>query len=61
MAVYDRVTVLFIVCGGSALQENITFHQISSLLRQSFIGVNRPDLGGTVPLLGCSSRCPALH
>ena len=25
------------------------------------IGVNRPDLGGTVPLLGYSSRCPALH
>ena len=25
------------------------------------IGVNRPDLGGTVPLLGYSSRCPTLH
>ena len=25
------------------------------------IGVNRTDLGGTVPLLGYSSRCPALH
>ena len=25
------------------------------------IGVNRPDLGGTVLLLGYSSRCPALH
>ena len=25
------------------------------------IGFNRSDLGGTVPLLGYSSRCPALH
>ena len=25
------------------------------------IGVNRPDLGGTVPLLGCSSHCPAIY
>ena len=24
------------------------------------IGVNRPDLGGTVPLFGALSRCPAL-
>ena len=27
----------------------------------NYIGVNRTDLGGTVPLLGYSSRCPALH
>ena len=26
-----------------------------------YIGVNRPDLGGTVPLLGYSLRCPALR
>ena len=25
------------------------------------IGVKRPDFGGTVPLLGYSSSCPALH
>ena len=30
-------------------------------LHSILIGVNCPDLGGTVPLLGYSSRCPTLH
>ena len=33
---------------------------MSLLMLDINIGVNRPNLGGTVPLLGSLSRCPAL-